>query len=146
MIFDVKEFAAISGVSGVYKMVGVRKDGLIAENLDTQERQFFANRTHQFSPFEQLSIYIDGGSTPLGEVFGKMSLLAAEGTAPVSEKASSADLRNYFTKVLPDHDRDRVHSSDIKKVLKWYAFLSDRNLLKEATAEAVVEESSSEEK
>lgn len=38
-------------------------------------------------------------------------------------KASSADLRSYFAEVLPDFDRDRVHDSDIKKLLQWYNIL-----------------------
>jgi len=32
-------------------------------------------------------------------------------------------LQNYFAEVLPDFDRDRVHTSDIKKLLQWYEIL-----------------------
>ena len=38
-------------------------------------------------------------------------------------KASGAELREYFATVLPDFDRDRVHDSDIRKLLQWYNIL-----------------------
>ncbi len=39
------------------------------------------------------------------------------------KKASSNELREYFAQVLPDFDRDRVHDSDIRKLLQWYNIL-----------------------
>ena len=63
----------------------------------------------------------------------------AENPVP-SEKASSSELRSYFIEVLPDHDRDRVHISDIKKVIKWYNFLSSRDLLQDKVEEEKTEE------
>ena len=39
------------------------------------------------------------------------------------KKASPAELHEYFTKVLPEWDRDRVHNSDIKKLIQWYNIL-----------------------
>ena len=38
-------------------------------------------------------------------------------------KASGKELREYFAEVLPEFDRDRVHDSDIKKLLQWYDIL-----------------------
>ena len=32
-------------------------------------------------------------------------------------------MRDYFAEVLPSYDRDRVHDSDIKKLLQWYNIL-----------------------
>lgn len=39
------------------------------------------------------------------------------------KKASGDELREYFAKVLPEFDRDRVHNSDIKKLIQWYNIL-----------------------
>ena len=39
------------------------------------------------------------------------------------KKASATELHAYFAEVLPDYDRDRVHDSDIKKLLQWYNIL-----------------------
>ena len=39
------------------------------------------------------------------------------------KKASQDDLRAYLAEVLPAFDRDRVHVSDIKKLISWYNLL-----------------------
>ena len=39
------------------------------------------------------------------------------------KKCSSKELRAYFSEVLPNFDQDRVHDSDIKKLLQWYDIL-----------------------
>ena len=39
------------------------------------------------------------------------------------KKASSTDLYAYLGEVLPSYDRDRVHVSDIKKLISWYNLL-----------------------
>ena len=39
------------------------------------------------------------------------------------KKCKSAELKEYFAQILPDFDRDRVHDSDIRKLLSWYDIL-----------------------
>jgi len=39
------------------------------------------------------------------------------------KKATSQELRDYFGEVLPAFDRDRVHDSDIRKLIQWYDIL-----------------------
>jgi hypothetical protein len=57
-------------------------------------------------------------------------------TPPADPKASSPELRAYFTAVLPDHDRDRVHIGDIQKCIKWYNFMREHGIFEEAKREA----------
>ena len=138
-MIEVKNMVAVGGLSGVYKLISARSNGIIIEDFDTKVRQFVPARQHQFSPFETISIFTDIDSTPVGEVFQNMKNQMAENPVP-SEKASSSELRSYFIEVLPDHDRDRVHISDIKKVIKWYNFLSSRDLLQDKVEEEKTEE------
>jgi hypothetical protein len=138
-MIDVKNFVAVSGISGVSKLVTVRKDGLIIENIDTKERKFVPTRQHEFSPFETIAIFTDADSSPLGEVFAAMKAQLVDNPPP-SEKSDSPVLRQYFAQILPEHDRDRVHISDIKKVIKWFNFLNTRDLLKEKVEEEKQEE------
>ena len=42
----------------------------------------------------------------------------------------NADIKTYFEAILPDYDKDRVHASDMKKIIKWYVFLDEKKLLK----------------
>ena len=39
------------------------------------------------------------------------------------KKASGAELQEYFAAILPNFDRERVHTSDIKKLIQWYNIL-----------------------
>ena len=130
-MIEVKDFVAVSGMTGVHKLVAVRPNGLIIENFDSKDRKFVPSRGNDFSPFSTISVYLDGGDTvPLGQVLTNMKEKLAENPLP-SEKDSSPTLRNYLIAILPDHDRDRVHISDIKKMIKWFNFLNSRDLLKE---------------
>lgn len=133
-MINVRNIVAVGGKSGLFKLLSVRNDGIIIEDFDTQKREFAPTRQHQFSPLETISIYTDIDATPLAQVFSNMNTLLETQAIP-SEKSDSKLLRNYFEAVLPEHDRDRVHISDIKKIIKWFNFLQARNLLVEAEEE-----------
>jgi hypothetical protein len=75
-----------------------------------------------------VGIYTFDDTVELENVFGLMKKMEAE--HPVIEPASNpASLREYFEKVLPEHDPEKVHISDIKKLIKWYEFLNSRGLI-----------------
>jgi hypothetical protein len=128
---NLTDIVAVSGLPGLYKMAGNRNNGLIIEDLDSGKRKFAPMRQHQFTPLESIAIYTttEEDSIELGKVFEKM-LAALEEHPLVDANASSDELRAYFTAVFPEHDEDRVKAGDIKKVLKWFAFLKERDLLK----------------
>ncbi|MCB0641024.1 MAG: hypothetical protein KDC44_05265, partial [Phaeodactylibacter sp.] len=93
-------------------------------------------------PLESIAIFTDDDdSVELAKVFQNM-VDQLEDNPPIPANSSSEALRDYFTDVLPNHDRDKVHISDIKKLLKWFAFLQERNLL---TAEAATGDATEEE-
>jgi len=142
---NLDKLVAITGKSGIFKMLTNKTNGMIAENLDTRKKGFFSTRSYQFTPLESISIYTtdeEGGAT-LKKVFTNM---LAGGDIPET-KAAADDLRAYFAEVLPEHDQDQVHISDIKKIIKWFKFLNERDLLsgeeeeaEEVAAEGKVEE------
>jgi hypothetical protein len=143
-MIDVKNFVAVGGIGGVQKLIAVRQNGLIIENLDTKVRKFVPVRSHEFSPFETISVYTDDNDTvPLALVLTNMRDQLADNPLP-SEKADSPTLRAYFGSVLPNFDRERVHISDIKKALKWFTFLNSRNLLLDKVEEVKEEETTEE--
>lgn len=123
---SLEKVAAVSGLPGLYKVVGNRSNGLIIEDLDSGKRRFASARKHQFSPLETISIYTYTDSVPLDEVFQRIK----KNLDAMPEPTASDDvLRSYFKEIIPDHDEYKVYPRDMKKVLKWYGFLSDRNLL-----------------
>ena len=125
---DLSNLVAVSGKSGIFKMLSNKGNGLIVENLDTGKKGFVTARQHQFTPLESISIYTTDaeGGAELKTVFGNIKKHGGELPDP---KSSSDDLRAYFTAVLPEHDQDQVHISDIKKIIKWFAFLDKHDLL-----------------
>jgi hypothetical protein len=132
---DVKGFVAVGGIGGVQKLIVVRQNGIIIENLDTKVRKFVPVRSHEFSPFETVSVYTDDNDTvPLALVLTNMRDQLATNPVP-AEKADSPTLRAYFGEILPNFDRERVHISDIKKAIKWFNFLNSRDLLKDKVVE-----------
>lgn len=122
-----EDIIAISGMPGLYKMAGSRPNGIIVEDLDNGKRKFVPSRKHQFSPLETISIFTITDTTGLVDVLRKMHALKEE-IPVVDPAASNEELREYFLKVLPDHDQSRVFTRDIKKMVKWYQFLAARNL------------------
>jgi len=131
---NLEKLVAVSGISGIYKMVANRKNGLVLENLDSKKRNFYTSRKYQFTPLESISIYTYGEETvELKDVFNKMTEQMDEHPM-VSPKSTPDVLVGYFEKILENYDREKVYISDIKRLIKWYKFLDERGLL-EATEE-----------
>ena len=59
------------------------------------------------------------------------------------KKASGQELRDYFTKVLPEWDQERVQNSHIKKLITWYNILVEAGItdFKDADEAPAAEES-----
>ena len=131
---DIKNFAVVSGMSGLQKVIGARKDGIIVEDFASKERQFIATRKTNFVLLEGISIYNDGEGVSLAQVFTDMRD-HAEKTPPPSDKADSQALRAYFAVVIPNYDADRFHTSDMKKIIKWFNLLKAYDLLKDTVEE-----------
>lgn len=126
---NLDKFVAVAGMSGLFQLVANRNNGLILEDLNSGKRKFVPSRGNQFTPLGTIGIYTnDGESTELKEVFKNM-LGRMEDLPPVDINTDHDALRNYFAQILPEFDRDRVSISDIKKVIKWFSFLKEKNLL-----------------
>jgi len=122
------DLVAVSGMSGVFRLAANRDNGLIIENLDTGKRKFAASRKHQFTPLASIAIFTYEDSTELKVVLRNM-MNQMEENPVVKTSASSAVLHEYFRKILPDYDEDKVHTSDIKKLIKWFNFLNERKMI-----------------
>lgn len=139
---NIDKYVSIGGLPGIFKMVANRSGGMIVEDLKTKKTQFVASRKHQFNPLASIAIYTDDDSVELKHIFRTM-LEQIDTNPPADVKASDAVIRDYFTTILPAHDRDRVYVSDIKKVIKWFTFLNEAGRLsldEDVTEEVAAEE------
>lgn len=115
---------AISGKPGLYKLVSRGNNSLIVEALDTTHKRMPAFGNDRITSLADIAMFTETDDVPLMTIL--VSLRDLEGGKESSlnyKKASPAELHEYFTKVLPEWDRDRVHNSDIKKLIQWYNIL-----------------------
>ena len=120
---------AISGKSGLYKLVSRGKNNLIVEALDETHRRMPAFATDRITSLADIAMFTETDDIPLMDVFENVKALEEGKKASIDlKKASSNELKDYFTKVLPEWDRDRVHVSDIKKLISWYNILIEAGI------------------
>lgn len=113
---------SISGMPGLYKLIATRPNGLLIESFDNNKRQFVSVRKHQFTPLVSIGIYTYSDVTGLDDVLRKIESTSAD--QPMPDPNDKADqLRAWFKTIVADHDEDRVHINDIRKVIKWYTFI-----------------------
>lgn len=123
-----KTILAISGKPGLYQLVSRGKGTLIVEGL-TDHKRIPAFATDRVTSLGDIAMYTDEEDLPLGKIL--IALRDMEGGKKSSlnyKKASGKELTDYFAKFVPNFDRDRVHSSDIKKLIQWYNILAEADV------------------
>lgn len=115
---------AIAGKPGLYKLVTRGKNNLIVEALDQTHRRMPAFGTDRITSLGDVAMYTESDDVPLTTILESMKKLEDGKKASIDAKKASADeLHEYFTKVLPEWDRDRVKNSHIQKLIQWYNIL-----------------------
>jgi hypothetical protein len=124
---DLKEILSVTGKQGLFKTVAHTKSGLIVESLIDKKR-IPVYPSDKISNLEDILIFTEDAEKPLKEVF-KLIYDKENGGKSIDHKSEDKKLREYFEQVLPDYDKDRVYTSDIKKVFSWYNQLVENKLL-----------------
>ena len=115
---------SIAGKPGLYKLVSRAKMNLIVETIDEKKKRMPTFATDRVTSLSDISMFTEGEDVPLYEVLVKVREKEEGKVASLDwRKASAKQLQDYFAEVLPDFDRDRLHNSDIKKLLQWYDIL-----------------------
>jgi hypothetical protein len=122
-----KDYLAISGEHGLFKFIAQGRNAIIVEHLETGKRST-AHGSAKVSTLEDISIFTETEDLPLSKVFDKIFEKENGGAAP-DAKSDNDILKDYFSTVLPDYDKTRVYTSDIRKVIMWYNTLHNLKLL-----------------
>ncbi len=117
-----KTILSIAGKPGLYKLVSQNKSMLVVESLVDGKRLPSHSRDKIVS-LGDIAMYTETDEVPLREVLESVKKLENGAKASVEPKAAPAELREWFAKVLPDFDRERVYPADIKKLVQWYNLL-----------------------
>lgn len=129
---------SISGKPGLYRLLSSGKNTLIVESLQTKKRIPVLPKDRVVS-LGDISMFTDGEDIPLSEVL--IRLHEKQAGVSVSEEIlkDNEALRNSFGEVLPNFDRDRVYTSDIKKLYTWYNILLEAGITDFSEQEAIEE-------
>lgn len=139
-----KNVLSISGRPGLFRLVNRGKNMLIVESLTTGKRTP-AYAHDKVISLADVSIYTNEDDTPLAGVLEAVKV--KNDGKPVDVKALGNDdkVREYFGEILPEFDRERVYTTDIKKLFSWYNLLLEAGITdfveKEEEAETTSEES-----
>ena len=120
---DLSKILVVSGKPDIYELVSQTKNGAIVESLADKKRcPVF--KSDRISSLNEIRIFTTETEKPLGEVLQDIFRKEEGKTLDFEiKKAAGTDLFAYFKEVLPDYDTERVHASDVKKVLLWYNLL-----------------------
>lgn len=128
---SLEKITSISGFPGLFKIIATRKDGVVAEDLQTGKSIFASSRKHQFTPLASIGIYTDDGdSIALFQLYKNM--LENISSLPENEQSEDAN-KTFFGIALPTYDKERVYPKDIKKSIKWFRFLNEKSIINEKT-------------
>jgi hypothetical protein len=133
-MIDLTGIIAISGQPGLYKVVAQSKNGIIVESLADKKRTSVSS-TAKVSSLEDISMFTTGDDKPVAEIMQAI-FDKEKGGAAIDAKADDKAITAYFAGILPDYDKDRVYTSNMRKLFGWYNGLQSTGNLKEKTDEA----------
>lgn len=115
---------AISGKPGLYKLISRGKMNLIVESIDATKKRMPTFGTDRVTSLADIAMFTDADDIPLKDVLTSLKNKENGQVCSINpKKVDSSELRTFFSEILPNYDRDRVHDSDIKKLISWYNIL-----------------------
>ena len=124
---SLEKIISISGKPGLFQIITQTRTGFLVESL-LDGKKLSLNLRSNVSLLSEISVYTYDKEIKLSEVLKKIQDYTAN-TEAISHKEDKAVLEDYFRKVLPEYDEERVYSSDIKKIIHWYNLLQPKGLL-----------------
>lgn len=136
---NLKKIITISGEPELYSIVNSNPKGLIVEAIQSQKRmQVFAHQ--RINSLDDIAVFTQTGEIPLKEVFVRLYKKTNGGQA-VDSKADGIELKEYFESFFPDYDREKVKVSAMKKIIKWYNMLIEKQLIDDKIEQETEQES-----
>ncbi len=124
---DLKEILAIAGKPGLYKIIAQTKNGTVVESLiDGKRSTVFAHQ--RVSSLEEISIFTKDEDLPLKELF-KLIFEKQEGKKAIDHTEGEKELRAFIKEIVSNYDEERVYKSDLKKIIRWYNILAEKEML-----------------
>ena len=117
-----KKILSISGRPGLYKLISYGKNMILVEGLADGKR-FPVHSRERVMSLGDISIFTTNDDVPLAKVFENIAKKYDNKPVDTTTIISNEDLFNLMNGVLENWDSDRVHNSDVKKIINWYNIL-----------------------
>src|SRR5215204_5532547 len=132
---EYSKIIAVTAMPGLYELLTSKSDGAIVRSLEDKSTKFVSSRIHNFSHLESIEVFTVRENVNLVDIFHAME----QESENIPDGKDNAALKKYFEKVYPDLDFERVYSSDLKKMVKWFEVLK-KNKIEIKLSEPVEEE------
>ncbi len=118
---DLTKIISIPGKPGLHRVIGQNKQALIVESLE-DARRFPVPLSVRVNSLGEISMFTTGDDAPLKDVLLKLHEVNG-GKEAADPKGDEADLWKALTQALPTADRERIYTSDVRKLFLWYGQL-----------------------
>ena len=115
---DLSRILAISGQRGLFQYLAQARNGAVVESISDKKRTV-ADAKSRITTLADISIYTSEGEMKLQDVFLKLREVLGEDAAP-SPKAGADELKDLFSKAVPEYDDTRFYVSHMKKIVDWH--------------------------
>ena len=139
-----KKILSISGRPGLYKLVSYGKNMLLVEGL-LDGKRFPVHSRERVMSLGDISMFTTSEDIALSQVLEKIGKKFDNKAIDAKSYATPDQMHEFMDQVLENWDAERVHNSDIKKVISWYnvligAGITDFTAKDEEEGEATQEE------
>ena len=122
---EYNKLVSVTGLPGLFELLSSKSDGAVVRSLEDNSTKFVSSRQHNFSHLESIEVYTTKDNTSLAELFEAMK----ENKEKIPQaNADAKTLKAYFEKVYPDLDFERVYTSDMKKMVKWFDIIEKNKI------------------
>lgn len=130
---EYNKIVSVTGLGGLFEMMSSKTDGAVVRSLEDNTTKFVSSRIHNFSHLESIEVYTVKDNVNLVDIFAAMK---NSSEAQPDAKADNAAIKAYFEKVYPEIDFERVYTSDMKKMIRWFAILEKNGVEAKLSAAA----------
>ena len=120
------EVISISSRQGLFKILSKTRYGFIAQSL-IDNKKISTKINDQISILNEIQVFGNNEKKPLEEIFKSIFKNENGLQTKITHKSSKDDLMNYFYLIFDNYDKERVYANDVKKIIKWYNLLLDKD-------------------
>ena len=117
-----KKILSISGRPGLYQLVSYGKNMLLVDTIPAGHRFPIHSRERVMS-LGDISIFTTSDDVPLSQVLENVGKKYDNKAIDAKAYTTPEQLHEFMNGVLENWDTERVHNSDIKKIIAWYNVL-----------------------